>query len=414
MVRRPLRLQANDSDASVTPLELFLDLVFVFALTQVTAFMADDLSGTGLLRGLLIVGLLWWSWIGYAWLGNIVRADEGPVRLVLLAAMGTMFVIALTIPEAFTDLPGGLFGPVVLAACYFIFRALHLALFWIISRDDPALRGQLVRFVPSVLGGTMLLLAASRFEGTTQTLLWCAALLADYGGTFLGGARGWRLRSAAHFAERHGLILIIALGESIVAIGVGVAAEPISWPIIAGSALGLTLSAALWWIYFDVSSLQGEHALAIEPEATRAKLARDAYTFWHAPMIVGIVLISLGLKKVLEYVSDSSHYELTDPLTGVGLYALFGGAVAYLVGQVGFKWRTVHNLTLDRLVAAGATVVLVPLATQVPALVALGVVTVVLVTLVVYESVRYAEHRHHVRHEIHTHRATEAEAQRAS
>jgi len=133
--------------------------------------MADHLTGHGVIRGLLILGLLWWSWVGYAWLCNVVVADEGAVRMALFGAMIAMFVLALTIPEAFTDLPGGLAGPVVVALCYFAFRAQHLALFWIISRADPGLRRQLIRFTPSMIGGTVLLLVASRFTGWTQANL---------------------------------------------------------------------------------------------------------------------------------------------------------------------------------------------------------------------------------------------------
>jgi len=214
-----LRMEAAPSDSRVTPLELFFDLVFVFALTQVTAFMAQDLTGRGVVRGVLILGLLWWSWTGYAWLSNVVRADAGLARIALLLAMVAMFVLALAIPEAFDDLNGGLPGPVVVAVCYFLFRLMHLVLFWAISGDDAGLRRQLIRFAPSMIGGTALLVAASQYTGTIQTVLWALALLADYGGIYLGGSRGWRLRSPGHFTERHGLIPIVALGESIVASG---------------------------------------------------------------------------------------------------------------------------------------------------------------------------------------------------
>ncbi|MEX0666959.1 MAG: low temperature requirement protein A [Acidimicrobiia bacterium] len=397
-----LRMEAAPLDARVTPLELFFDLVFVFALTQVTALMAVDLTGRGVLRGVLILGLLWWSWVAYAWLCNVVRVDEGAVRLALLIAMIAMFVLALAIPEAFDDLPGGLPGPVVVALCYFLFRGMHLVLFWIISSEDPGLRSQLIRFAPSMIGGTALLLAASQYTGTTQTGLWAAALLADYGGTYLGGASGWRLRSPGHFAERHGLILIVALGESIVALGVGAAALPISWPIVAGSGAGLVLSAALWWAYFDITALQGEHALATEPEATRPRLARDAYSFLHFPMLVGVVVLALGLKKVLEYVGDSEHHQLSDPLTGIGLYALYGGVVIYLLGHLAFKWRIAHYLTVDRLVAAGVLVVLIPIAGMMPALVALLVVAGVMVAVISFETIHFAEHRDQIRHHIST------------
>jgi low temperature requirement protein LtrA len=232
--------------ASVSPLELFFDLVFVFALTQVTAFMADELSWQGILRGALVIMLLWWAWVGYAWLANVASAEERPIRLAILAGMAAMFILALCIPEAFDDAPGGLSGPVVLALCYLLFRAMHLVMFLIISREDAELRAQVLRFALSVAVSSVVLLVASQFDGWLQTGLWMLALLADYVGTALGGFRGWRLPAPGHFSERHGLIIIVALGESIVAIGVGVAKEPISWVIIVGSVLGLLLSSALW------------------------------------------------------------------------------------------------------------------------------------------------------------------------
>ena len=240
-IHRP-EIRQGTQEAAVTPLELFFDLVFVFALTQVTAYMTQELSWHGVLRGVLVVMLLWWSWTGYAWVANVVSAEEAQIKLVMLVSMAAMFLMALCIPEAFDDAPGGLSGPVVLAICYLIFRLMHLVLFWILSQNDRGLRRQVLRFAPSVLGGTTLLLVATRFEGWTQTALWVAALLVDYLGTALGGASGWRLPAPGHFAERHGLIIIVALGESIVAIGVGVAERPISVPIIIASVLGLLLA----------------------------------------------------------------------------------------------------------------------------------------------------------------------------
>jgi low temperature requirement protein LtrA len=388
---------------SVTTLELFFDLVFVFALTQVTAKMADDLTAGGLARGLLIIALLWWSWTAYAWLGNLVRADEGIARIVMFAAMAAMFVLALSIPEAFDDAPGGLSGPVVLAVCYFVFRALHLMLFYISSSGDAGLRAQLLRFTPAMLAGTALLLVAAVTDGPLQTWLWVAALAADYLGTYLGGARGWRVASPAHFAERHGLIVIVALGESIVAIGVGVAQLPVSWPIVVASVLGLALAGSLWWAYFDVSALVGEHALTAATDVRRADLARDAYSFLHLPLMAGIVLLALGLKKVLTYVGDVDHHDLSDPLKGVGLAALVGGVVLYLVAHVGFQLRTTKRLNPARLVVALLLVPLAFLGKALPALVTLAVLTVIVVALIAYESVRYSadrqrarEHRHGV------------------
>lgn len=396
-------MREEQAQATVTPLELFFDLVFVFALTQVTAFMADELNWQGILRGALVIMLLWWAWTGYAWLANVASAEEPLIKLSILAGMSAMFVLALCIPEAFDDLPGGLNGPVVLAVCYLLFRFMHFVMFMIIAQDDPGLRSQLLRFAPSVVAGSAVLLVASQFHGWVQTTLWVLALVADYIGTALGGFSGWRLPAPGHFSERHGLIVIVALGESIVAIGVGVAKEPISWVIIIASLLGLILAFALWWAYFDVSALLGEHALASEPPETRVRMARNAYSFAHMPLAVGIVLVAFGLKEVLLYVSDSSHHELTDPLPPVALAALVGGAAIYLLGHVVFKWLTVHAFSVVRVAAAAALLVATPLIAETPALVQLGVVALLVACAVVIESVVFAEPRRKIRAELAPH-----------
>jgi low temperature requirement protein LtrA len=398
-IHRP-EIRQGTQEAAVTPLELFFDLVFVFALTQVTAYMTQELSWHGVLRGVLVVMLLWWSWTGYAWVANVVSAEEAQIKLVMLVSMAAMFLMALCIPEAFDDAPGGLSGPVVLAICYLIFRLMHLVLFWILSQNDRGLRRQVLRFAPSVLGGTTLLLVATRFEGWTQTALWVAALLVDYLGTALGGASGWRLPAPGHFAERHGLIIIVALGESIVAIGVGVAERPISVPIIIASVLGLLLASAMWWAYFDVSALQGEHALSSEPIETRPRLGRNAYSFAHLPLVISVVLTAFGVKKVLEYVSDTTDHTLADPLKGVVLAALVGGTVLYLLAHVVFKWLTVHNLSVIRLAAAAIILLAAPLIGSVPAVGQLGFVAGVLTLTLVVESVVWAESRHQIRAEL--------------
>ena len=198
----------------------------------------------------------------------------------------------------------------------------------------------------------MLLLVASQVEGTAETLVWIGVVVFDYLGTILAGASGWRLNSAGHFAERHGLIIIVALGESIVAIGVGVARLPISGPIIVASVLGLTLIGCIWWAYFDIVAILAERSLRAAEGERRTRLARDAYSYLHLPMVAGIVLIALGFEKVLEYVGDESHYDLTDPLAPVPLVAMYGGVALYLLAQVAFKFRATRHLTVHRLVVA--------------------------------------------------------------
>jgi low temperature requirement protein LtrA len=393
-----VRVERVREASSATTLELFFDLVFVFALTQITALMAHDVSARGLLQGVLLIAVVWWCWVGYSWLSNVVKADEGWARVTMLIAMASMFLLALAIPESFVDLPGGLSGPTVFALGYLVLRLAHLVLFWIISGDDAGLHRQVARFAPTMAGGTVFLLLAANTAGDAQLLLWGAAVVADYGGTLVIGARGWRLNSAGHFAERHGLIILIALGESIVAIGVGVTALPISWPIIVAATLGLSVSASLWWVYFDTSALLGEHALAKARGEHRVSMARTAFTYLHLPMLGGVVLLALGLKKVLEYVGDTEHHTLSDPLKGVPLWALYGGVAIYLLAHVAFSYRCYRNVKIFRLVAAGVLVAVVPLVAKLPALASLGILAAVLVALNIAEMLRFAEDRKELRH----------------
>jgi low temperature requirement protein LtrA len=394
---RRARVEATGERAVVTPLELFFDLVFVFALTQITDLMAEDPTVVHVIRGVLVIGVLWWSWTGYAWLGNIVRADEGIIRVAMFVTMGAVFVIAITIPEAFDDGPGGLHGPTVFALCYLAARLVHLFMFWVVSREDPTLRGQILRFVPSMAIATVLLLIAAQTTGTTQTLLWLGALLGDYVGTYLSGSR-WRLTSPSHFAERHGLIILVALGESIVATGIGIAQVPVSLPIIAAVLLGLALSGALWWAYFDVTATLAERALAAATGERQIRLARGGYTFLHLPMIVSVVLISLGLKKAIGYVAGVDEHTLADPLYGVPLAVLFGGTALYLLAHVWFKHLLTGALSVARISVAVFILALAPLMTFLPALVSLTVLTAVAMALVGWETHRFREQRHAIRH----------------
>ncbi|WP_406042712.1 low temperature requirement protein A [Micromonospora sp. NBC_00898] len=405
--RRAPRMRVMTEGATVTPLELFFDLVFVYALTQVTALMAADLTWGGLGRGMLVLALLWWCWCCYAWLGNTLRADEGVVRLALFAVIGTMFVVAVTIPEAFVDLPGGLSGPVVFAACYLAVRVLHLVIYWHAARGDEGLRRQLLRAALPMLGGATLLFTAALLPQqlsddpqrvvAIRTLLWVLALAIDYGGIMAIGARGWQLYSAAHWTERHGLIIIIALGESLVALGVGVTALPISWPIIVAAFLGITVAAALWWAYFDVVAIAAERVLHRAQGAERAALGRDSYTYLHLPMVAGIILLALGFKKVLAYVGDESHHRLTDPLHGLGLLALYGGVILYLLGHLGFRLRNMGSVNWPRVVAMVLLVALLPVADHLPALAALGLLALVCAAMVAVEVVLFGEARRALR-----------------
>ncbi|MGA9314810.1 MAG: low temperature requirement protein A, partial [Solirubrobacteraceae bacterium] len=198
----------------VTPLELFFDLVFVLALTQCTTLMARTPTWIGLLKGVLALGMLWWAWTGYAWLTSVVDPEEGSVRLVIFTAMAAMLVAALCVPGAFGS------EALLFACAYAVVRGAHIALFTIASREDPALRHSVAGLAYSTAIGAGLLFVAAATSGALQLGLWGLALVLDAGGPFLFGADGWKL-VPGHFAERHGLIVLIALGESIVARGVG-------------------------------------------------------------------------------------------------------------------------------------------------------------------------------------------------
>ncbi|MGV9819241.1 low temperature requirement protein A [Nocardia xishanensis] len=396
-----VRFQPVAEGATVTQLELFFDLVLVFAFTMVTGLAADDTSAKNILRALLVLAVMWWVWIAYAWLGNVVRADEGFTRVAMFVAMGGAFLAALTIPEAFRDMDGGWFGPLVFAIAYLLVRLVHLVVFWMASTEDSQLRGQLVKWgVGSITIGTTLLVIAATTTGGMQIGLWIAAIVGDMLWTMFAG-EDWRVNSAAHFAERHGLIVIVALGESIVSIGIGVAGLPISWPIALASMLGLAVSGLLWWAYFDVAALSVEHELKRAEGERQIKIARNCYTYWHFPMIVGIIALSLGLKKVLYYVGDSSHHTLTDALYGIPLFALYGGVVLYLIALVGFKHYATRTVTVARVVAAALLLALTPLACSLPALISLALLCAVLVGLILWETLRYAQPRDEIRHGAH-------------
>jgi low temperature requirement protein LtrA len=382
---RTSRLAATRREGErVTPLELFFDLVFVLALTQCTALMADHPTWSGLGQGLLVLGVLWWAWVGYAWLTSVIDPEEGAVRLVIFAAMAALLIVALCVPEAFGELA------LTFALAYGVFRVAHIALFMLASPDDDALRHSVLGLAISTGIAVGLLVTASFFDGLAQGALWALALFLDMAGPYFINAEGWRL-VPGHFAERHGLIVIIALGESIVAIGVG-AAGALDLGIGAVAVLGVALAAAQWWIYFDVVALISARRLG-EAEVGRVQneLARDSYSYLHLALVAGIVLVALGLKVAIAHHGDH--------LDAVPAFALLGGTAVYLLGLVAFRYRHVHTVNRRRLGLAIVLLILVPVATAVPALVSLAVVNVLIWAMIAYEHRSYGEGRDQLRHE---------------
>jgi low temperature requirement protein LtrA len=367
----------------VTPLELFFDLVFVFAITQVTRLLAQDPTWGGVFRGMLVLAALWWAWSVYAWLTSAMDVDEGGVRLVMLASMGAMFGVALAVPGAFGD------DAVLFGLAYLLVRLFHLVLSATVVRDDPDRRGALLRFAPTAILGPSLLVIAGFLEGRERIAIWLVALAIDYlGPVVIGVGRGWRV-APEHFAERHALIILIALGESIIAIGVGAGFE-LGLEVIVAAALGIVVVSALWWLYFDVAAIFARRRLMQAQGLELHRLALHAYSYLHLPMVAGIVLFALGLKTTVGHAGEA--------LDTVPAVALCGGAALYLLAHIAFLFRTTGRVFRRRTVGAAGLLALVPAAVAIPALAALALVSAVCSLVVTYEVIRYRAARVRVRH----------------
>jgi low temperature requirement protein LtrA len=367
-----------DREQRVTPLELFFDLVFVFGFTQVTTVMSDDPTWRGLGRGLLILTALWWAWAAYAWLTNTVDPDEGPVWGAMLVAIAAMFVAALAVPEAF-----GRHG-VVFGVAFLIVNVMWLTLFALAARSDRDLLAAILRNAPAGLAGSALILAAGFVHGSLKPVLWLAALVVGLFGPVLTGTSGWRVEPA-HFVERHGLIVIIAIGESLVAIGLGARGTGLGAGVIVAAVLGLLVATSFWLAYFDFFSIRGQQLLTDRSGGERIALARDVYTYLHLPMVAGIVLFAFAMKTTLAHVGDE-----LDTIPALGLC---GGSALYLFAYVALRFRVSRTFGRGRLVAAVACALLVPVAVAVPALVALTFVAIVWIALHAYEFIWFREAR---------------------
>jgi low temperature requirement protein LtrA len=307
------------------------------------------------------------------------------VRLAIFAAMAALLVVALCVPEAFDE------RALLFACAYGVVRAGHIVLYIVASRDDPDLRRSVLGLAASTAIGVGLLVVAAFTDGALQGGLWALALLLDMAGPFLYGAEGWKL-SPHHFAERHGLIVIIALGESIVAIGVG-AEVGVDAGVVVAAVLGVMAAAALWWLYFDVVAIVAERRLGKAAEGLeRNEIARDSYSYLHFPMIAGIILAAVGLKKTIG--------DVEEPLKLVPAIALLGGTAVYLLAHVAFRLRNIRTLNVQRLVCAALLLALLPLAVELPSLAALGILVWILAALITYETVRFADRRDRIRHQV--------------
>ena len=336
-----------------------------------------------MIQGAALLAVLWWAWGGYAWLTNAVPAEEViPARLVILTAMAAMLVASLAVPDAF-----GAQG-VVFGLSYFVVRLLQVLLYALATGGTPETRQAILRLSTGFLLAPALLIVAGFLDGFAQVALWVFALAIDYGVAFVGGVSGFRVH-AGHFVERHGLVVIIALGESIVAVGVGVSGLAIGAGVIVAAVLGVALAAGLWWAYFDLVMLAAERRLTRAKGEERARLARDSYSYLHLPMVAGIIFVALGVKQTLAHVGD--------PLGIIPAAALCGGVALYLLGHNAFRLRDVGSVSVPRLVVTVLCCALVFLAVTVPSLVTLAMLAVLLCALAAFETMRSREFRRELR-----------------
>src|SRR5215210_4544403 len=372
----------GDGNARVTPLELFFDLLFVFAFTQVTGLLSNDPTWNGLLRGLLVLSVLWWTWAGYARLTNRLDAEEDLIRFVVLAAVAAMLVVSLALPTVFGA------GGVLFACGYFVLRSLHFVLAQLATGADPEWRRATWAVAPNALLITAALLVASRARGDAQLACWVVAAVVAYVWPLLGRAGGWEV-SPEHFVERFGLVILIALGEAVVAVGAGAAGVRLDAGVLAAALLAMAVIACLWWAYFDwvvyVAGSRLENATGI----ARATLARDAYAYLHSAMVAGIVLFAYGVETALHHTAS--------PLDPVPASALAGGVSLYFVAHVALRLRIGGGLGRGRPVAALAAAAIAPAAAAIDALVTLSALALVCVALIAYEVMRHRDDRAAIR-----------------
>jgi len=268
----------------------------------------------------------------------------------------------------------------------------HLVVYIPAAVGDAELRHQVgITWMP-MLAGAGLLVTGVLVGGSLQTLMFAGALVVDWGGIYLISRRGnWRLHSVAHLTERHGLFIILAIGESVVAIGVGAAEQPISGPLLFAAVLGVAAAVCLWWLYFDVVSLAAEHRLLEEQGQARVRLAFEAYTYGHFPIVAGVVVAAVGVEGVLAHAGED------DQLGGFYALALFGGVALYVGGHLSFNCRLHSRLNRARLITLAMLLVALPVGAQLPPLAGLLGLVLILGGLVAFETVRYADLRSRLR-----------------
>lgn len=413
LVRRNPRVAGD-----VSWMELFVDLFFVFAFLKVTDLMAADLTPLGTIRGILVVLLLWHCWTACVWLGNVIHADRGGMPLMMVSIAIVLLVVGVAVPEAFVDRPGSLSGPLVVVVGYLAVRVSVLVVLTRVRWHEGAenLRPAAIAWLSLATSAPVLLAAAllptwllARLPtGLDPDLVRLGLLAAGLAIDFLVlaavGRGSWQIVSPWHLAERHALVVLIALGETIISIGIGSGPGdvPVTWPLIAAAALGMVVVTVLWWSYFDLAKVLAEHGLARQRGVEQTRMARDAYSGLHLPMIGGLIVLAFGLKRAVEVTADGGGH----PWHTTSVVILYGGVLLYLAALVGFEWQTGRLLGRSPFVGIALLLGTLPVAVRLPPLGSLALLAGCLVVMLTAD--RTVFRRRHLQ----LHRLVESETSR--
>jgi low temperature requirement protein LtrA len=355
----------DEPDGGVSSLELFFDLVFVFAITQLTTVLVHETTVRGLVRVLLIFGVLWWIYGGYGWLTNSVSPQRPAIRLLLLAGMAGFLVIALSIPTAFSG-DGVIFG-----VAYLFVVLLHS---WAFTRSTHAPSATaILRIAPLNIVSALLLIVGGALGGPAQYLLWALAVAVQWATPLVTPTARFRIRTA-HIVERYGLLLIIALGESVVAIGVGVSGLPLTAALLGTAVLALAVTATMWWMYFLGDEEAATRALEAAPEERRPRIVLQAFFYAQIPMLIGVVCFAAGVKESIGHPGAR--------LSGPAALVLAGGVCLYVLGDAQLRYAVGYGLLVRRLITAAFAVATVLFGVRLAAVVELAALGVVLIAAV--------------------------------
>ncbi|MET8838290.1 low temperature requirement protein A [Micromonospora sp. NPDC004540] len=408
--------------ARVDKFEVFFDLVFVVSFFIITRATAANVTPRELLHAMLVLAVLWWCWVVHSAVASRLRLGEGFVPVLMVIGMVALFTFALALPQTFGTLREGTAGPILVTVSYMVIRAVHIALYAYATRGNPPARRTLWKFVPEVLITTCLLLVAAvlppeigdRDLGLwVRDGLWIAVVVIQYASGLLAGTDGWQITSAEHWTERYDLILIIALGESVISVGVGgnLIGKPVTWPAIPAAIFGILFTAALWWAHFDMIGPAARIALHAAEGRPRVAMARDAYAYLYLPMIAGVILFALGAEELVRTITDPAG-GVTERPHGPAVLLLFAGVMLYLAADMGFQLRTLRTVSWTRVAALAALAAGLSVGGHLPALGALGLLTAICIALVAIELVMMADSRAALRRAVYeekaSHEASEA------